>query len=418
MYHYEATDRSGKTVVGSMSAKDEGSVQARLIQGGYKPTLIEAPGAGLPAQSPPMAAAATSANSGAVQSPPVQHPAERSLARKSVTVPDRELAQFYRQMAGMLKSGVPLPQALSQIVAYTKNAELKRAIEDMEGAVARGRPMSEAMDRHPRAFSAGHIGLIRSGEGAGFLDRAYGELAAQAEADWGVQAMARFNPLLFIIKAIGIPFLVMWLYFMSSMPAWQTTPALIGTYLGRAAIAAGGAFVIVIVFFPTLSHLIRLTPLGTAMRNLASVIPGLSARAKRVDRVKVLGSLASSLTSGIPLSVAWELAAEAADSDRFHRLMYEQLSGIKRGGTIPDAMYNTGLFTEQILQMARSGEMSGNLPEMLGQAIVFEREEAKHLGALLPWVFAVLAYLVFLLVAGSLVVKFAGSVYGGMVNSQ
>jgi type II secretory pathway component PulF len=346
----------------------------------------------------------------------VRTDANRSLGRRSVTVRTRDLSQFYRQMASMLKSGVSLPQALTQIVSYIQDRQLRQAVEDLQATVDRGRPMSDAMERHPRVFSAGHIGLIRSGQSAGYLDRAFAELANQSQADWDVQTSIRFNPILFILKVVGIPFLVMWVMFMQSFSQWQTNASLIPHFLARAAIGAGGTFVFIVVLFPTLSHLVRLSPFGRVIESIAMFTPGVNARRKRVDRFKTLTSLASALNAGVPNTIAWNLAAESADTDFFQRKMQIQTPYVTRGTGIPDAMEHTGLFTPQIMQLVRSGELAGNLPEMLTQASTFEREEAKHLGALLPWVFAALAYLAFLIIAGYLFINAAAGVYGGMVD--
>lgn len=434
MFHYEATDPAGKTVVGSMDAKDEGGVHARLAQSGYSSVLVEAP-LTAPAVRPTQGSASPPANSAtgyaAAPSPAYRGPQapatpghsstvktqiDRSPGRRSVIVNARDLSQFYRQMASMLNSGVPLPQALAQIVSYIKDKELRAAVEDMEATVARGHPVSEAMERHPRAFSAGQIGLIKSGQGAGYLDRAFSELANQAQSDWDVHTSIKFNPILFILKVVGIPFLVLWVMFMSSFSQWQTNPGLIGHFLLRAAIGAGGAFVFIVVMFPSLSYFVRLSPLGRVIENIGMLVPGLNARRKRIDLVKTLTSLASALNAGVPNTIAWELAAESADTDLFQKKMRMQTGEISRGCSIPDAMERTGLFPLQIMQLVRSGELAGNLPDMLTQASVFEREEARHLGGLMPWVFAVLAYLAFLIIAGYLFINAAAGVYGGIVD--
>jgi MSHA biogenesis protein MshG len=416
MYHYEATDQTGKTLVGSMNGKDEGAVRARLIQNGFNPLLVEPPAGARSAGRPPAGPTGAPLPGNTAYTFAPKGSGERSARRLSVLVPHRELAQFYRQMASMTKGGVPLPQALAQIRSHARNKALRSAVEDIEATVERGRPVSEAMDRHPRAFSPGHVGLVKSGEGAGYLDRAFDELSRQCSSDWGMQTATRFNPLLFLIKAVGFPFLVMWAYFMMNLPHWQARPDLIRYYLEHAVIAGAGAVVIVIVFFPTLSHLVRMSPLGKVIENAVMLIPGVNARRKRVDRVKALGSLSSSLGAGVPGSIAWELATEASETDRFERIMRVQLPLVRQGASFPEAMERSGLFTPQIMDLAHAGELSGNLPEMLSEAASFEREEAKAIGNLMPWVFAVAAYLIFMLVAAYFVISAAGSVYGGMLE--
>jgi len=313
MFHYEATDRRGKTVIGSMDAKDEGAVRMRLAQGGYTPTLIEtsgrpakraaaAPSGGAFGGASGSAYDGMSSGPSAAGSPgPAQDPyramggaappslsglhvdAGRSYgnpttgrSRPGVSASSRDLAQFYRQMATAVRSGVPLTQVLPSIKGRVRDRVMRRALEDIEAAVARGRPISEAMALHPRAFSLGHIGLVQAGEGGGFLDKAFDELATQAEADWGVEAATKFNILLFIIKWAGVPFLVAWLVFMVSfMPMIGAGIDVdILTRIAVQAILAGAAAAVFLnVVLPLAWKAARGTRLGDTVNNIQSAIP-------------------------------------------------------------------------------------------------------------------------------------------------
>lgn len=416
MFHYEATDQSGKTVVGSMSATDEGTLRDRLAKNGYQPTLVQT-------TSPVLSTGRTSVATGAGPSPSAVYtpPAGAAVGRErrpAVVVPDRDLTQFYRQMASMLGSGVALPQAIAQLLPYTRNRYLKEALQDVEATVERGYPMSQALERHPRAFSAGHVGVIRSGEGGGFTVRALAELANQTEADVGVQTSAKFNPLLFLIRYVGAPFVVAWLVFMSGLTAWTANLGLLQVYLIRAAIAFGATIAFQAMAMPLIGHAIRLSPLGRILASLRSVMPGLNAIQTRRDRVKTLASLSSAMAAGVPLSLAWQLSCEAADSDHFQSRMAEQQPAVTQGGSIAEAMGRTGLFTDRIMQVAHTGELSGNLPEMLQQATTFESDEARHMSNLVPWVVAVGAYLLFIFVVAYFIISFGSKVYGGPMSGQ
>jgi type II secretory pathway component PulF len=433
MYHYEATDASGKTLVGSMDARDEGAVRVRLAQNGYTPLLIETAGAprraansgnGRAATAVAPAASSAGRSGGAATFVPAAGET-RGGKRPGVSVSTRALAHFYRQMATSIRSGVPLTQAIPALRAQTGDKTLVAALNDIEANVTQGRPISEAMDRHPRAFSAGHVGLVKAGEGAGFLEKAFEELAVQAESDWGVEAATKFNIILFAIKWGGVPFMAGWVYWMIAfLPSIQNgiTGGLAGglRVLLPISIRAIGvtlaAEVVLNVLLPLVWKLFKGTPAGDAVNNLSSQLPLLGARRRRTDAVKALSSLSSAMGAGVPPGIAWQLAAEAPDTPRFRNAMARVAPMVYQGTPLPDVLTATNLFDLNILNMVRSGEMGGNMPEMLSQAVYYQREEAKHIGNLTPWLMGLVAYFLLLVIGGAMFIYMASRVYGGMIN--
>jgi type II secretory pathway component PulF len=429
MFHYEAADASGKTLVGAMDARDEGTVRARLAQKGFTPLLVETAAASRKAAPSsngragaavvPSARAAGPTGGAAAFVPAAGE--SRSGKRPGVSVSTRALAHFYRQMATSIRSGVPLTQAIPALRAQTGDKTLVAALNDIEANVTQGRPISEAMDRHPRAFSAGHVGLVKAGEGAGFLEKAFEELAVQAESDWGVEAATKFNIILFAIKWGGVPLLAGWLYWMLNfLPVLSAGNGVtIPVFLRISAAAAGvmvAAEVVLNVLLPLAWKLFKGTPAGDAVNNLSSQLPLLGARRRRTDAVKALSSLSSAMGAGVPPGIAWQLAAEAPDTPRFRNAMARVAPMVYQGTPLPDVLTATNLFDLNILNMVRSGEVGGNMPEMLSQAVYYQREEAKHIGNLTPWLMGLVAYFLLLLVGGAMFIYMASRVYGGMIN--
>ncbi|HEY3265462.1 MAG TPA: type II secretion system F family protein [Armatimonadota bacterium] len=423
MFHYEATNRQGKTVVGSMDARDEGAVRARLLQTGYSPVLIEAPvKGGARVSAPPKASSGgptPGASAGYSPAPVMAH----SGRRRGVNVSTQALGRFYRQMAASVNSGVPLTQALPSIRAGVRDKTLQKALDDIEATVAAGRPISEAMERHPRAFSVGHVGMVRAGEGAGFLAKAFEELAVQTEADWGVEAATKFNIILFVMKWLGVPFLPAYLYAMLKIvPLMQTGLAttdairVVGGIALRAVLVFFACAIVLNLILPLFWKLLKGTTLGDVVVNLTSWMPVVGARRRRTDAVKTLSALSSAMAAGVPSTLSWQLAAEAADTPRYREAMFGQVHLVRQGAPLPDLLAATRLFDADTVNMVRSGEVSGNMPEMLAQAVYYQREEAKHMANLTPWIIAVVAYFLILIVGAGLFIWMASTVYGGMIQ--
>lgn len=434
MFHYEATDASGKTLVGSMDARDEGAVRVRLSQNGYTPVLIETAGAPRSSRgngraataAPPAPRASTPGFAAAAPGASSRDTHEaRSGKRPGVSVTTRALAHFFRQMATAIRSGVPLTQAIPGIKAQTGDKTLLAAVNEIEQSVNLGRPISEAMDRHPRAFSAGQVGLVKAGEGAGFLDRAFEELAVQAESDWGVEAATKFNIILFIVRWGGVPFLAGWLYWMLSfMPVlqgggingFQDAVRILTPISLRAVGIAVATMVLLNVILPVLWRVFKGTPAGDMVDNISSSLPLVGARRRRTDAVRALSSLSSAMAAGVPPGIAWQLASEAPNTPHFRNAMARVTPMVHHGEPLPDVLAATNLFDINILNMVRSGETAGNTPEMLAQAVYYQREEAKHIGNLTPWVIGIVAYFLMLLIGAALFIYMAANVYGGIIN--
>lgn len=446
MFHYEATNASGKTLVGSMNARDEGTVRARLAQNGLTPHLIEAAAPRKPpraaqraaaaAASPPPVAAAGQAGAGGGptsgqwrgrtgHSEPNVGGADSGGARLNllsgslsfgaksrrapgVVVPPRALAQFYRQLAAMLKSGVPITQALPQLASGERNRILRAALKDMEANVAAGRPLSDAMARHPRAFSAGHVGLVRSGEAAGFLDRAMEELAVQVEANWGLQNQLNLSVL--YGKLLLGPFFLGIVYIVvnagSLANAGGDKVAAIIRLLGKGALVAVAAAFIINAAIPLLWRWVRGTSFGGLIDAMVARAPLIGATRRMNDRVRTLSSMGSSLTAGIPLFMAWTLAAEAAETAYTREHMGKVAHLLNQGQPLPDVMALTGLYDGNTMQMVRSGDLAGNLPEMLTQAAGYQREQVNYETKRNSTVFGFLFILGIILVVGGFIVMF------------
>lgn len=400
MYHYEATDRNGKSVVGSMDATSEGAVRTRLLGMGYQATLVEQVVRDIrPSKS---------------SSPQPRPIAPR--ANVTVAVNARSLGQLYRQLATLLDSAVPITDALVRIRGMARGYLFRAATQDMLDTVNAGRPLSEAMARHPRVFSAGHVGMIQAGEQAGVLGRAFAELANQSEADWGIQSAIRFNWMLLYVRYLVIPAAagIGWLLWnvMSHITA-GTTPS-IDRLLTQTLIAGLVVLVGINLVIPLLFRILRFTPIGALLESLAFSLPGLGARRKRVDRVKTLGSLASALDAGVPVAVAWQLASEAADSPFTRNRLIRLKPNLLKGATVAEVMAQAGIYDRSTLDLAQTGEAAGKLPESLRQAIVFQREEANRIGSVTPMAIGMVVLFVVLAGLGYLIVHLAG----GAVQTQ
>jgi type IV pilus assembly protein PilC len=175
LYRYEAMDKAGKLVMGTMDAANEAAVDARLSQMGYRTERV------MPAQS---SARVISAKTGV-------HPPRSTQLNKTVQFPESKLASvkakdsalFFRQFAAMVRSGISIYQALENLAPRTIQPALNATAREMAETARSGGRISDVMAKHPRVFAEHVVGAVRAGEKGGFLEIVLDEIALEYELE-------------------------------------------------------------------------------------------------------------------------------------------------------------------------------------------------------------------------------------------
>jgi len=154
-YIYKAKDGPVKTVEREMVADSEGVVIARIEEMGLIPVWVRAKGRG-------HAAAA--------------RPSQRGISRGDISI-------FTRQLASMIRSGVPILRALNTIADQTENRRLQMIVGDLEASIRDGSMLSEGMRKYPKLFPELYVNMVESGESGGVLDTMLFRLAESREAE-------------------------------------------------------------------------------------------------------------------------------------------------------------------------------------------------------------------------------------------
>ncbi|MBI4314240.1 MAG: type II secretion system F family protein [Candidatus Omnitrophica bacterium] len=163
-FHYWAKKGPQDTVEGSLEAGSRAGVIAHLAGLGYTPVRITE----------------TAASTG-------QH--QRPAARlRPARVPVRQLNQFTRQFASLIRSQVPILRALMILKEQNTHAQLHPILHAIAEGIRQGQTLSEALQKHPKAFSSLYVSLAQTGEVAGILDEVLNRLAAQADREESMRA--------------------------------------------------------------------------------------------------------------------------------------------------------------------------------------------------------------------------------------
>jgi len=422
-FFYEATDTTGKTVMGRLDAGSETEVRQRLLQMGYQPqavalnagsqTLQPAPArpaelaAGNTGYQPTIQASSAALLPPTVQStaaPPVARSsgiilsgnAARTMATASQTVGgqrtgvhttvsrtdvsnlggvnDRDRLFFFQQLAALVKSGMSIYAALDNLGPRTQNQNLSLVTKEMADAARAGGRVSDVMEKYPRIFEDHIVGLVRAGELGGFLEISLSEIALTYEQNlalfkgaWIPKMMATQGLFALALIIPAFPDLI------GNYDLDKGIGPGIATYLMHEAILLPLAFLIIqgVKFgwnrmqLPALRRtrdelILRVPPFGDLHRQAA-----LAAFIRMLRRL---------YHAGIGPVPAWEGATQTASNVVIRERLAASYEMMQRGTTLPDAFAATGLFHGNIENMLMTGHLSGQVVESLDQIAEFYQD--------------------------------------------
>lgn len=373
---WEGVDKKGKKLRGEMIAAGEAVVQATLRRQGITVVKVKKQG-GL---------------------------------RGAKKVTEKEVSLFTRQLATMMKSGVPLLQAFDIVGKGHSNPSVQRLMADIKGDVEGGNSLSQAFAKHPLLFDALYVNLVRAGEAAGILDTVLDRLATYKEkmiAIKGKIKAALFYPISIIVVAFIITAIIMifvipaFKELFSSFGADLPAPTLIvmaisDFFVSYWYLIFGGIWGAIYTFFYMWK---RSKKMQMAMDRLFLKIPIFGPVIEKATVARWTRTLSTMFAAGVPLVDALDSVAGAAGNQVYFEATKRIQNEVSTGTSLTVAMQNCELFPNMVLQMVSIGEESGALDAMLGKvADFFEAEVDDAVDALAslmePIIMAVLGVLI------------------------
>jgi len=356
---WEGTDRNGKKIKGKSLATDEKSVRADLRRQGVVPTRIRKQSKG--------------------------------LFKGSGTITADDIELFSRQLATMLATGIPLVQAFEIVGNGHENAAMQKLILSIKADVEGGSALAEALAKHPLYFDDLFVNLVEAGEQAGALESLLEKVATYKEKTEAIKKKikkaltypAAVLVVAFVVTAILLIFVIpsfedLFKGFGADLPTFTRMiidlSAFVRTQGVYIATLIGGA-VATFLYFQKRSRRMRHF-LDRMMLKLPIIGPIL----EKASIARFARTLSTMFAAGVPLVEAME-------------------SEVATGQRLQQAMENTGLFPNMVVQMIAVGEESGSLDEMSSKVADFFEADVDdavdNLSSLLePMIMAILGVLV------------------------
>lgn len=380
LYSWEGKDRQGKNVKGELRAGGEAIVSATLRRQGVMVTRVKK----------------KSYSSG-----------------KKIT--DKDITLFTRQLATMMKAGVPLLQSFDIVGKGHANPSVSKLLLDIRSDIETGTSLNQAFRKYPLYFDPLFCNLVGAGEQAGILEDLLTRLAIYKEKTLAIKAKIK-SALTYPIAILSIAFIVTAVIMIWVVPAFKEVFTSFGAdlpaptlfvmgisdfFVANWYLIFGGIFGALYFFFQSWQ---RSLEMQRFMDRILLQAPIFGAVIRKATIARWTRTLATMFAAGVPLVEALDSVGGASGNAVYLDATIKIQTEVTTGTSLTVAMQNVGVFPSMVTQMVAIGEESGALDAMLGKVADFYEEEVDEAVANLSSLMEPLIMAILGVIIGGLVV--------------
>ena len=382
VFEWEGKDRSGKIVRGEVRAGGENQVKATLRRQGVLPTKIK-----------------------------------KRRMRSGKKIKPKDIAIFTRQMATMMKAGVPLLQSFDIVRRGNSNPSVTKLLNDIRADVETGTSLNSAFRKYPMYFDSLYCNLVEAGEAAGILEALLDRLALYMEKTEAIKSKIR-SALMYPISVIVVAFVVVTIIMIFVIPAFKEVFTSFGADLPAPTLfvmavseffveywwlifgVLGGGF----YFFMQAWR--RSERMQQVMDRALLKLPIFGELINKSAVARWTRTLSTMFAAGVPLVEALDSVGGASGNYVYAAATEKIQQEVSTGTSLTAAMGNANVFPSMVLQMTAIGEESGSIDHMLGKAADFYEQEVDEMVAGLSSLME------------PIIIVFLGTLIGGIVVSM
>lgn len=380
VYAWEGKDKTGKTVRGELRAGGEAIVNVTLRRQGILVTKVK-----------------------------------KKAYRSGRKITDKDLTLFTRQLATMMKAGVPLLQAFDIVGKGHANPSMSKLIMDLRNDVETGTSLNNAFRKYPVYFDPLFCNLVGAGEQAGILEDLLTRLAIYKEKTLAIKGKIK-SALMYPISIIAIAFIVTAVIMIWVVPAFKEVfktfgadlpaPTLIVMGISDFVVAwwwliFGGLGAGLYFFFQAWK---RSRKMQQAMDRILLRLPIFGAVIRKATIARWTRTLSTMFAAGVPLVEALDSVGGASGNDVYLEATKKIQTEVSTGTSLTISMQNANVFPNMVIQMVQIGEESGSLDAMLGKVADFFEEEVDEAVAALSSLMEPLIMVILGVLIGGLVI--------------
>jgi type IV pilus assembly protein PilC len=316
----------------------------------------------------------------------------RRRLRSGRRIRSKDIALFTRQLATMMKAGVPLLQAFDIVGRGNANPNVARLLDDIRADVETGTSLNAAFRKHPRHFDRLYCNLVEAGESAGILEDLLDRLATYMEKTEAIKSRIR-SALMYPASVVIVAFLVVSVIMIFVIPAFKEVFTSFGADLPGPTLAviamseffvaywwlifgalAGGIYAFVQAWR-------RSARVQALVDRLLLGLPLFGPLVRKSVVARWARTLSTMFAAGVPLVEALDSVGGASGNAVYARATERIQQEVATGTSLTVAMTNAGVFPSMVLQMCAIGEESGSIDHMLGKAADFYETEVNDMVA-------------------------------------
>lgn len=380
---WEGTDKRGVKMKGEQAAKNANLLRAELRRQGINPGTVK------PKPKPLFGAAGSKISA-------------------------KDIAFFSRQMATMMKSGVPIVGALDIIASGHKNPRMKKMVDSVRTDIEGGSSLYEAVSKHPVQFDELYRNLVRAGEGAGVLETVLDTVATYKENIESLKGKIR-KALFYPVMVMAVALLVSSILLVWVVPQFEDVfkgfgaelPAFTQMIVNLSRFMVSWWWLILIVLVGGIVGLIasykRSPKMQHSMDRLVLRVPVIGQIMHNSAIARFARTTAVTFKAGVPLVEALGIVAGATGNTVYEDAVLRMRDDVSVGYPVNVSMKQTNLFPHMVIQMTGIGEEAGALDAMLFKVAEYYEQEVNNavdaLSSLLE----------------PMIMVFIGTIVGGMV---
>ncbi len=339
---------------------------------------------------------------------------KRQTFRGGKRVSEKDVTFFTRQLATMLKAGVPLLQSFEIVARGHSNARFSRLMMEVKSRIEAGSSLADAFRHYPAQFDNLYCNLVAAGESSGMIDAILDRLATYKEKILALKSKIK-SALFYPSAVVTVAIVVVWVIMIFVIPAFKDVFSSFG-----ASLPAPTQLVIDISDFVVTWWWAAFLAIGGAIFGMSVLIKRSETFRYTFDRLllkfPVIGdilekatiarwtrTLATMFAAGVPLVESLDAVSGAAGNAVYQSATRRIQTDVSTGSSLTNSMMSTQLFPNMVLQMVQIGEESGSLDAMLTKiADFYEREVDDAVSALSS-------------LLEPIIIVFLGVVVGGLV---
>ncbi|UWF48530.1 type II secretion system F family protein [Pseudomonas sp. N3-W] len=358
VYAWEGTDRKGTKLTGELSGQNPALIKAQLRKQGINPGKVR---------------------------------------RKSISIfnlgkriKPQDIALFTRQMATMMKAGVPLLQSFDIIGEGFDNPAMRKLVDEVKQEVAAGNSFAASLRKKPQYFDELYCNLVDAGEQAGALDTLLDRVATYKEKSESLKAKIK-KAMTYPLAVVFVAAIVTGILLVKVVPQFQSVFAGFGAQLPAFTLMVIALsefmqqwwWLVLGVLVAGVFGLRRASRKSQAFRDRMDIwllkMPLVGALMYKSAVARYARTLSTTFAAGVPLVDALESVAGATGNIVFKRAVLRIRQDVSTGMQLNFSMRSAGIFPNMAIQMTAIGEESGALDDMLDKVASFYESEVDNM---------------------------------------